>query len=89
MCGEKQAFTQIFAQGSGKECRLAVQKLNMFRGNVERKILNEVTHQLHRNETTGNNVDAKEKRSQTSKWNQFVASPPPQSGVRHKYIFNI
>lgn len=37
LCGEKQSVLRVFAQGSGRECRLAVQALNQRRGEIETK----------------------------------------------------
>ncbi|XP_046848654.1 MRN complex-interacting protein-like [Xenia sp. Carnegie-2017] len=41
VCGEKQSFKKIFAQGNGKECRHVVQKLNMMKGSLEQEALEE------------------------------------------------
>ena len=32
LCGEKQSIKQIFFKGSGKECRMQVQQLNLAKG---------------------------------------------------------
>jgi hypothetical protein len=78
MCGEKQSFRKIFAQGTGKECRQVVQKLNMINGNLKCRMLEEGCLQ-EQNETTGidnhRNVEkSTANQTSTSKWNQFVSS---------------
>ena len=77
MCGEKQSFRKIFAQGSGKECRQVVQKLNMISGNLKRRMLEENVE--NSSETTGRNETGTQEACMTnegndSKWNQFLSS---------------
>jgi hypothetical protein len=89
MCGEKQSFRKIFAQGSGKECRQVVQKLNMINGNLKGRMLEEGCLQERNNETTGIDVQENEEKcrmNQTSKWNQFVLSTT--SDPTGRYIQN-
>lgn len=88
MCGEKQSFRKIFAQGSGKECRQVVQKLNMINGNLKRRMLEEGCLQERNNETSGIDVQGNEKKcsmNQTSKWSQFVLSATSDPTGRYIY----
>ena len=76
MCGEKQSFRKIFAQGSGKECRQVVQKLNMISGNLKRRMLEGNVE--NSSETTGRSetrtLDAcLTNEGNDSKWNQFLS----------------
>ena len=89
MCGEKQSFRKIFAQGSGKECRQVVQKLNMINDNLKRRMLEEGCLQERNNETTGIDVQENEEKcrmNQTNKWSQFVSSAT--SDPTGRYIQN-
>eukprot|EP00049_Salpingoeca_infusionum_P014808 m.281524 g.281524 ORF g.281524 m.281524 type:complete len:370 (-) comp15752_c1_seq1:2100-3209(-) len=48
LCGEKQSTRKIFGSGTGKECRLRVQQLNLTRGEVEQAIPpDDEDHQPH------------------------------------------
>lgn len=38
VCGEKQSYAKIYGQGSGKDCRLHVQKLNALAANLQRDV---------------------------------------------------
>ena len=78
MCGEKQSFKKIFAQGSGKECRQVVQKLNMISGNLKRQMLKDSCSQEHIKGTSNDEHRYQEtyqaNQTSESKWNQFVTS---------------
>ena len=81
MCGEKQSFKKIFAQGSGKECRQVVQKLNMISGNLKCQMLQETCLQecgnnvaAARNENNNQDQTYQMNVNSKSKWNQFVSS---------------
>ena len=78
MCGEKQSFRKIFAQGTGKECRQVVQKLNMISGNLKCRMLEDGCPQ-EQNEATGiddhrSGEKCTASQTSTSKWKQFVSS---------------
>lgn len=84
MCGQKQSFRKIFAQGSGKECRLSVQKLNRIKGCVveqkdeylepiEREAKAEVQLQQQFSEQ-----DNSVKITSDGKWKQFIS---PEQGI--------
>ncbi|KAK7484392.1 hypothetical protein BaRGS_00024397 [Batillaria attramentaria] len=48
MCGEKQSIIKVYGRGSGKDCRLHVQKLNQHRG--QQKELQESTVFVYQNQ---------------------------------------
>jgi hypothetical protein len=92
MCGEKQSFKKIFAQGSGKECRQVVQKLNMINGNSKRRMLEEGFLQEHTglpgNSGQRNGETCRADQSSESKWNQFVSSvASDKAGELYKEIY--
>lgn len=87
MCGEKQSFRKIFAQGSGKECRQVVQKLNMISGNLKRRMLEESCSEATAKNETGNQETYATIRASDSKWNQFVSSSA--SNITGKYYMTI
>ena len=78
MCGEKQSFKKIFAQGTGKECRQVVQKLNMISGNLRRQMLEDGYDKEHISRTSKdehrNQETCRANQTTESKWNQFVTS---------------
>ena len=83
MCGEKQSFRKIFAQGSGKECRQVVQKLNMISGNIKRRMLEENCSEATARNKTGNEETCMAIQASDSKWNQFVSNGT--SNITGKY----
>ena len=79
MCGEKQSFRKIFAQGTGKECRLYIQKMNMIKGNMDKQKENE--YEPHKNEAS-DFIEPNDQQNSApempckNKWEQFVPEPP-------------
>lgn len=75
LCGEKQSIKRHFGLGTGKECRLHVQKLNGIKGEVveinEAAKLNESSDDDVSNEGTGV-PNKRQTHNLKSKWSEFV-----------------
>lgn len=89
MCGEKQSFRKVFAQGNGKECRLHVQKLNMMKGNLN-KIRDEHSGQkeefnIESEHHVGKRCNAV-RQTTDSKWKQFITM---ESGIPELHPKNL
>jgi len=47
VCGEKQSYLKVYGQGSGKDCRIHVQKLNALSGGLQRDAEDQLGDQAH------------------------------------------
>lgn len=73
MCGQKQSFRKIFTQGSGKECRIFVQKLNRMKGSVDEEKDEYLEQESKPTVEPKSERDNEEFRTTSySKWRQFV-----------------
>jgi heme oxygenase len=46
VCGQKQSFMKVYGQGTGKECRIHVQKLNALAGKMEEEAIENVNSMI-------------------------------------------
>ncbi|CAG4963312.1 unnamed protein product [Parnassius apollo] len=73
MCGEKQSIKRHYGLGSGKECRLHVQKLNAVRGQTEEEKLATVYSEDDIEDCIENNEIFNSLEQQgKSKWSSFI-----------------
>ncbi|KAG4069629.1 hypothetical protein HA402_014652 [Bradysia odoriphaga] len=71
LCGEKQSLKKVFCQGSGKECRLQVQRLNELKGSTEQNhssgdVNLSVDHRL------SDELEPSEECKTQTNWSEFV-----------------
>ena len=81
MCGQKQSFRKIFSQGSGKECRISVQKLNRIKGCVAEQKDECLEHEAKAEGQPWQQFSEEDnpvKITSDSKWKQFIL---PEQGI--------
>ncbi|XP_011663358.1 uncharacterized protein LOC105437909 [Strongylocentrotus purpuratus] len=90
MCGEKQSVRKVYGRGSGKECRLLVQSLNMTAGqmadedttNCQPTFSGHPGEEIEILQTNENTPDIDEcPKSSSSKWNRFCEEEPDESNI--------
>ncbi|XP_037049892.1 MRN complex-interacting protein [Bradysia coprophila] len=84
LCGEKQSLKKVFCQGSGKECRLQVQRLNELKALTEQNHSSGDVSPLVDRRLSGELDPPEEIKTQTN-WSEFVDE---QEDDAYDEIFN-